>query len=245
VTARGGPGGVMALVRDNLARVRERVAAACQRAARPVESVRLVGVTKTVGPALARELVEAGCGDLAESRPQALWAKQEALADLGDRIRWHFIGHLQRNKLRRTLPLCHLVHSLDSLRLLDAIAAEAVGHGGTVDVLIEVNLTGETARTGLEPAAVRPLLDAWPVCGVRLCGLMGMASAPAAGDPPDTARRQFAGLRALRDRIEAERPGLRLPELSMGMSGDYEDAILEGATLVRIGSALWEGVADG
>lgn len=234
--------GLMTRVRDNLARVRERIEAACRTAGRSVGGVRLVGVTKAVDPARARALVEAGCLDLAESRPQALWAKQEALADVGD-IRWHLIGHLQRNKVRRTIASCHLLHSLDSQRLLTAIADEARDQGRTVDVLVEVNLTGSGARTGLAPEAVRPLLDAWPDAGVRLRGLMGMAAAPEPGAAVGEARRQFAGLRALRDRLRQERPDLDLDELSMGMSDDFEDAIREGATLVRVGSALWEGTA--
>lgn len=244
MTAAAVTGEPMKRVCDNLARVRERIEAACRAAGRTVASVGLVGVTKSVSPALARALLDAGCGDLAESRPQALWSKQEALADRGD-VRWHLIGHLQRNKVRRTLPLCHLVHSLDSQRLLAALAAEAHGLGLTTDVLIEVNLTGAAARTGIAPGAVRPLLDAWPDAGVRLRGLMGMAAAPEAGATADAARRQFAALRALRDRLREERPDLGLDELSMGMSDDFEDAILEGATLVRIGSALWEGVTAG
>lgn len=231
----------MATVRGNLERIRDRIATACDRAARPPEAVRLVGVTKSVDPGRARELVMAGCGDLAESRPQQLWARAASLADLGDRLRWHLVGHLQRNKVQRTLPVCHLIHSLDSPRLLDSLGREARSADCTARVLIEVDLTGSAARTGLPPEAVEPLLAGWPADGsVVACGLMGMASAPEPGAPAGRARRQFAALRELRDRLRPIVPGLT--ELSMGMSDDFEDAILEGATIVRIGSALWEGL---
>lgn len=234
-----------ARLHDNLAAVRERIAAACRRAGRPPDAVRLVGVTKYVSADLAAALVSAGCGDLAESRPQALWAKAEALARVEPPPRWHMVGHLQRNKVRRTIGLVSLLHSLDSRRLLDVLEAEARGIGRPCDVLVEVNLAGDPGRTGLGMEEVAPLLAAAADCGhVRVRGLMGMAGVPEGPDAAGQARRQFAALRELRERLRAEAPAtVALDELSMGMSGDFEEAILEGATLVRVGSALWEGVA--
>jgi len=233
-----------ARLHDNLAAVRERIAAACRRAGRPADDVRLVGVTKYVSAELTAALVAAGCRDLAESRPQALWAKAEALAGVEPPPRWHLVGHLQRNKVRRTIGVATLLHTLDSTRLLHVLEAEAALLGRPCDVLVEVNLAGDLGRTGLPAEEVAPLLAAAAGCGhVRVRGLMGMASVPEGLDAAGQARRQFAELRELRDRLRAETPApVTLDELSMGMSGDYEEAILEGATLVRVGSALWEGV---
>lgn len=240
------PESVRARVRENLARVRGRVDEACRRAGRAPADVRIVGVTKYVAADRARLLLESGCIDLAESRPQSLWEKAEALAAAAPKPRWHLVGHLQRNKIRRTLPLVSLLHSLDSRRLLDAVEAEAALAGSVCDALVEVNLTGDPARTGLAEAEVAPLVEA--ACGlkhVRLCGLMGMASAPEGPAAADVPRRQFARLREIRDALQQRvGPACPLDELSMGMSEDFESAILEGATLVRIGSALWEGITD-
>ena len=230
--------------RHNLASVRDRVAAACRSAGRDPGDVRLVGVTKYVSAESTRMLLDAGCIDLAESRPQSLWAKASALADHAPAPRWHLIGHLQRNKLRRTLPLVSLLHSLDSLRLLESIEAEASASGLVSDALIEVNLAGDPGRTGVMEADVPAVLEAaGRAPHVRVLGLMGMAAVPDGDDSGAAARRQFARLRELRDELAGRLPtvtGLR--ELSMGMSGDFEEAFLEGATLVRVGSALWEGI---
>jgi pyridoxal phosphate enzyme (YggS family) len=230
--------------RENLAAVRDRIAEACKRAGREPADVRLVGVTKYVTAESISMLLEAGCIDLGESRPQSLWAKAAAFATHAPAPRWHLIGHLQRNKLRRTLPLLSLLHSLDSLRLLEAVEAEAGAGGFVCDALVEVNIAGDPGRTGVMEADVAALLEAAVhTPHVRVLGLMGMAAAPEGEDGGATARRQFARLRELRDDLVARLPtptGLR--ELSMGMSGDFVEAILEGSTLVRIGSALWEGI---
>lgn len=231
-------------LRENLATVRGRIAEACRHAARRPEAVRLVGVTKYVSAELAAALLAAGCGDLAESRPQSLWAKAEALAGVAPPPRWHLVGHLQRNKVRRTIGLVALLHSLDSLRLAEAIDAEAALLGRPCDVLLEVNLAGDPGRTGVAEADVEPLLGslaAFPHLRVR--GLMGMASVPEGAHAAATARRQFARLRDLRDGMQARLgSAVALDELSMGMSDDFVEAILEGATIVRVGSVLWEGV---
>ncbi|MFM7076308.1 MAG: YggS family pyridoxal phosphate-dependent enzyme [Planctomycetaceae bacterium] len=237
--ADGHDDGMPGIVRATFERVRTEVAAACARAGRDPGGVTIVGVTKYVGVAAAGALLAAGCTDLAESRPQALWDKAAALP----RARWHLVGRLQRNKVRRTLPLVSLLHTLDSVRLLGAIEEEE-GAGRVLEVLVEVNLDGDPRRAGVAPDGLGALLDAAAASArVRVRGLMGMASLSGGDGGADTARRQFAALRALRERFAADHPGL--VELSMGMSGDFPEAILEGATIVRIGSALWEGLGAG
>ncbi len=225
-------------IADNLARVRGQIAEAARRSGRAAEAVRLVAVTKYASDDATRALVAAGGLDLGESRPQSLWQKAAALAGLP--IRWHFIGHLQRNKVRRTLPLLSLIHSIDSPRLLGAVDEEASALGRTVDVLLEVNISGDAAKTGLAVDDVAPLVQTardYPHVSIR--GLMAMASLEGAAA---AARRDFAALRMLRDRLNTDAPpGVALDELSMGMSDDFEIAIEEGATIVRVGSALFEG----
>lgn len=148
------------------------------------------------------------------------------------------IGHLQRNKIRRTLRCDPVVHSVDSQRVLEAIADEAVLRDYQADVLLEVNISGDQAKTGFAPEGLGRVLANLPSSGVRVLGLMAMAGW---GTDPDDARRQFAKTRQLRDEL-ASVTGCELPELSMGMSGDFVAAIAEGATMVRIGSRLFEGV---
>jgi pyridoxal phosphate enzyme (YggS family) len=224
---------------ENLARVRENIAAAAARSGRRPESVTLVGVTKYVEPSVARLLVDAGLNILGESRPQQLWQKAESLADL--QVSWHLIGHLQRNKVKRTLPLVDCIHSVDSRRLLQEISREAVSIQRTANVLLEVNISGDASKTGLKPDEIEPLFsEIIELPAVRVHGLMTMAGLKGG---VDRARRDFAALRMLRDRLQSNCPAnVVLKELSMGMSGDYEVAIEEGATIVRVGSALFEGI---
>ena len=213
------------------------MAAAAARAGRRAEDVRLVAVTKYVGPDEIRALVAAGCTDLGESRPQQLWDRAAELRDLP--IRWHMIGHMQRNKVERTLPLVAMIHSFDSLRLAEAIDAAAGKMDRKVPVLLEVNISREPAKHGFVPEEIEPLLPKLIESEhIEIRGLMCMAGLEGGGDE---ARRDFAALRTLRDRLQASCPAtVRLDELSMGMSGDYEIAIEEGATIVRVGSALFE-----
>jgi pyridoxal phosphate enzyme (YggS family) len=236
-------------IADNLRSVRERIAAAAESCGRTADEITLVGVTKYVGPQEAAELIAASCHDLGESRPQELWSKYDAAQRTGpssapiEPIRWHLVGHLQRNKVRRTLPLVSLIHSVDSERLLAAIdEVRAETAGGTTapcNVLLEVNTSGEAAKHGLAPAEIEPLLSTAPrFPHVRICGLMTMAALEGG---PEVAARNFATLRELRDRLKSNAPEcVQLNELSMGMSGDFEIAIREGATIVRVGSLLWE-----
>jgi pyridoxal phosphate enzyme (YggS family) len=240
----------MSRLLTNLAIVRQRIADAARRSGRFPQDITLVAVTKYVGDDVVAELVAAGCLDLGESRPQALWGKASAIeqrirqeAAQSRTVRWHLVGHLQRNKVDQTLPLVSLIHSADSVHLLKAINESAANRGGHVDVLIEVNVSGDAAKHGFAPAEVLqtlPTLAALEHVHVR--GLMCMAARD--GDD-EIARRNFIALRELRDHLTADQPdNVRLAELSMGMSGDYEIAIEEGATIVRIGSALFEGVGQ-
>jgi pyridoxal phosphate enzyme (YggS family) len=226
-------------IADNLHQVRERIDAAAVRSGRRAEDIQLVAVTKYVGLDEIRAVVATGCNVLGESRPQQLWERAEQLADLP--IRWHFIGHLQRNKIRRTLPSLAMIHSVDSPRLADALNQTAGELSLRVPVLLEVNTSGETAKGGFGPDEIEPemaTLAEYEHLEIR--GLMCMAALEGG---LETARGNFAALRTLRDSLRTNCPAnIVLDELSMGMSGDYEVAIEEGATIVRVGSALFEGI---
>jgi hypothetical protein len=220
----------------NCQKVIDRIAAAAASAGRSAEEITLVAVTKYVDAERAAALLAAGCRALGESRPQSLWEKADEPALAG--AEWHLIGHLQRNKIRRTLPFCALIHSVDSERLLDSIEQSAAELDLVCKVLLEVNISGDVAKHGLRPEELPALVarrEDWPHIDVR--GLMGMASREGGAA---TAQRNFAELRTLRDALGR---AAALPELSMGMSGDFEAAIAEGATIVRVGSALFEGVS--
>jgi PLP dependent protein len=231
----------VARIADNLSEIRRRIAAAAARSGRPPEGVKLVAVTKYVGVSVIRDLVAAGCHDLGESRPQELWAKSAELADPS--INWHLIGHLQRNKIDRTLPLVSLIHSVDSLRLSKSIDQAAAVLDVVVPILLEVNISGDSKKHGFTPDEMESrLVDIDEFDRVQVRGLMTMAGRE--GDL-DSARRDFARLRELRDQLRRDLPdGISLDDLSMGMSGDFEAAIEEGATIVRVGSALFEGVGE-
>jgi pyridoxal phosphate enzyme (YggS family) len=226
-------------IRDNLARVRENVASAAARSGRTPKSVKLVGVTKYVEPAIARLLVDAGLKDLGESRPQELWQKAEVLTDVP--VFWHMIGHLQRNKVKRTLPLVTSIHTADSLRLLEEISAEAIALNRRTDVLLEVNISRDAAKHGFRPDEIEPLLS--QIATLKNVDVLGLMTMAALEGGPDRARRDFASLRMLSERLKPKcSHNIAMNELSMGMSGDYEVAIEEGATIVRVGSALFERI---
>jgi pyridoxal phosphate enzyme (YggS family) len=219
-------------LRHNLDQVQHRITAACQRVGRNPADVTLVAVTKYANPDWIAPLVSLGVSDLGENRPQQLVER----AAIVPHARWHLIGQLQRNKVRSTLPHTVLIHSVDSLRLLQRISDIAGELGHTVPVLLQVNVSGEASKQGFAPDDLR---RDWPACQalphVQINGLMTMA--PLA-DNPEESRPTFRGLRELRDEFGPHAS----PMLSMGMSHDMEVAIEEGATLVRIGSALFEGL---
>ncbi|MFN6137807.1 MAG: YggS family pyridoxal phosphate-dependent enzyme [Planctomycetota bacterium] len=225
----------------NLQIVRQEMADACKKAGKTPAEVTLVAVTKTVSQQTCNELVRLGCLDLAENRPQVLWEKS---ASVDPQVRWHFIGHLQRNKSPRTVPLLDTMHALDSLRLAEQMTKDSVPEknlgGKKLRVLLELNITQDKTKTGLSPTEAQGVLEkylATPLWQERLdlCGLMGMSSLQ--GDIAQT-RREFESIRLLRDRWQ-DAYQIRLPELSMGMSDDFQIAIQEGSTLVRIGSRLY------
>ncbi len=225
------------ILKQNLAEVERRIAEACRRAGRAREEATLVAVTKYVNAATARRLVELGVANLGESRPQELWRKATAVPE----ARWHLVGHLQRNKIEKTLPLVRMIHSVDSVRLLEALEAEAVRQNRTAEVLLELNLSQEASKHGFTEANASSIPGALAKLGrVRAVGLMTMA---ALGANAEESRPAFAALRKWRDRLKAEFPAeYGFHHLSMGMTNDFEIAIEEGATLVRIGSALFRGL---
>jgi len=227
-------------IAENVAEVRQRMAEAARAGGRNPDEVRLVAVTKYVGLEEIRATVEAGCRVLGESRPQQLWERAAALAEWP--AEWHMIGTLQRNKVRRTLPLVTMVQSVDDPALVEAIERIAAELNLRVPILLEVNVSSESSKHGFAPDAVEPYLPELARCRhVEMRGLMTMAALDGGAD---RARRDFAALRGLRDRLLKNCPeGIGLTELSMGMSGDYEVAIEEGATIVRVGSALYEGLS--
>lgn len=236
------------VIERNLSSVKERLVAACRRAGRRTSEVTLVGVTKYAQMDWVQKLMALGVQHFGESRPQQLIARVAQMAAVkipsappAELVHWHLIGHLQRNKVRVVLPVVSLIHSVDSLRLLDQIERVADELDLRPRVLIEVNLTGDPKKHGFSRD---DLLENWSsalaVRRVQITGLMTMA---AFSENPEESRATFADLRTLRDQLVQMSPaGINLPELSMGMTGDFEVAIEEGATIVRIGSALWEGL---
>jgi pyridoxal phosphate enzyme (YggS family) len=227
-------------LRNRIDAVEERLRTACERSRRRRADVTLVAVTKTVSSAVAEMLPGLGVLDLGENRPQELWRKAAVLPQT---VRWHLIGHLQRNKIERTLSLVHSIHSVDSLRLLTALDAEAATRQAAPEVLLEVNASREANKHGFTPEEVIGLAPAlWEVRHLSVVGLMTMA---AYEDDPERCRPTFALLRDLRDRLRKELGAPdALPHLSMGMSNDFEVAVQEGATLVRLGSVLFEGLTE-
>lgn len=214
-----------------IAQVRERIAAH-QRRAGWSHPVTIVAVTKTHGPEVVRAAFHAGLAALGENRVQEALPKQEAVSDLP--IAWHLIGTLQRNKVRQVVGRFALIHSVDRLELAQELQ-KRVPPGSRQPVLVQVNCSDEPQKGGVAPAELLPLLDA--LRGLDRLEPRGLMTMAALTDDQTDQRRAFARLRRLRD--EAEREGHRLPELSMGMSNDYPVAVEEGATIVRLGTALF------
>ncbi|BCX04695.1 MAG: YggS family pyridoxal phosphate enzyme [Candidatus Roseilinea sp.] len=240
-------------VQRALAQVRERIAEACLRAGRSPDSVTLVAVSKTFPAAAVVEAIAAGQRDFGENRLEEALEKINDVAALlaGEAsaagLRWHLIGHLQSRKARDAAGNFHLIHSVDSLKLASKLSARCAARSVVQPVLLECNVSGEASKHGF-------LLHGWeraPACldgfagqvaqiaalpNIRVCGLMTMAPIV---ERPDEARPVFASLRALRDALCARLPDLSLDHLSMGMTDDFEAAIAEGATMVRIGRAIF------
>ena len=213
-----------------LAAVRETIERARQRGGHG-QTVTIVAVTKTYGPEAPVAAWEAGLRDVGENRVQEAVAK---MAQVAVPVRWHLIGHLQRNKVKQ-LDGFHLVHSMDSARLADALASHGEARGRPLDVLVQVNVSGEGTKGGYEPGSLEPEAERLRrLAGLVVRGVMTMAPFDAA---PETLRAVFAGARRCREMLRAA--GHPAEELSMGMSGDYEIAVEEGATLVRLGTVLF------
>lgn len=240
-------------LRSNIETVRGSIAAACDRAGRRPADVRVVAVTKYASLDVVRALLTVGVADLGESRVQQLVSRaaklgaslaawDETQRGLSESPTWHMIGHLQRNKVKTLLPRSRTLHSLDSQRLIEEIDKQAERTDAVVDVLLEVNLSGEARKHGVPSTNVVALAEAaLQSRHLRLRGLMTMAPA---GPDPECARPHFARLRELLEDLRTRGGGgPSCRHLSMGMSQDYAVAVEEGATLVRIGSALFEGLA--
>ena len=221
-------------LKEILDEVRGKIAAACARSGRDPGEVEIVAVTKTHGEEVVREAWEAGLAIVGENKVQeAAWKKAASAAGPS----WHLIGHLQNNKVRPALELFDFIHSVDSVKLADRINLIADEIGASPHILLEVNVSGEKSKSGLEPGAVRGVVEhILSECPrITLEGFMTMA--PFSENPED-ARPYFRRLRELRDGLERELK-IGLPRLSMGMSGDYEVAVEEGATWVRLGTVLF------
>lgn len=217
------------MVDENLRQVRERIFAAARGAGREAADVRLLCVTKGVSVERIREAVAAGVREIGENRVQEAQGKKPAL---GRDLRWHLIGRLQRNKARPAAGLFDVIHSVDSPELVDALGKQG---GRELEVLIQVNVSGEASKGGCRPEEAQALAEAIrKTKSLKWTGLMTMAPY---SENPEAARPVFRRLRELRDRLEKEF-GLKLG-LSMGMSGDFETAVQEGATMVRIGAAIF------
>jgi hypothetical protein len=227
---------VEARLKENLDRVLERIAAAARRSGRQARQVTLVAVVKRRPIEAVRTLYTFGVRDVGENYPQELWEKSAALNDL--EIRWHLIGHLQSNKAKKTWPMVHMVHGVDSLKLLRVLDELSVGLARPASVCLQVNASGEATKHGWTPEAL--LADSEAIAACQHVPIMGLMTMAAPCDDPEEVRPTFTRLRDLLELLR-QRTGLALPELSMGMSGDYEVAIEEGATMVRVGTALFEG----
>lgn len=218
---------------DRLNRLEERIAAACARAGRARADVTLVAVSKTHPPETIAEAASLGLRVFGENKVQEARAK---IPECPGHLSWHLVGHLQSNKAKPAVELFDVIHSVDSEKLVRVLNSASDAAGRALKILLEVNVSGEASKFGLSPDAVQPVLEVANECPrLIVAGLMTMA--PFATDP-EKARPYFAKLRELRDRLARE-TGVPLEELSMGMSGDFEPAIEEGATLIRIGTLLF------
>lgn len=215
-------------VGERYERVLERAAAAAERVGREPSEITVVAIAKTFGVAAVLDALEAGVTDVGENRAQEFRDKH---AVVGDRARWHFVGHLQTNKVRQVVGAVVLIHSVDRFGLAEAISRRAERLGVVQDVLIEVNVAGEASKHGVEPARTPALAE--EISGLAGIAVRGLMTMPPLAPTPEESRRHFKELSALAAHVGDA------PELSMGMSGDFEVAIEEGATIVRVGEAIF------
>jgi len=224
------------MIAENIENIRRRIDLACQKSGRSPSEVTLVAVSKTFSAEMIDEAVAGGITDIGENYVQELLKKRELVQS--PNIRWHFIGHLQSNKIRYLIRWVHLIQTVDSIGLAREINRLAVGAGRTVDVLIEVNTTGEKGKFGVAPEQVAKLVNGMASCtNIRVYGLMTMG--PFLPDP-EGSRPMFRTLRILKEEISSlPYENVEMKHLSMGMTGDFEVAIEEGATIIRIGTAIF------
>lgn len=219
----------------NVERVQKRIAAACERSGRTAQEVTLLAVSKTMAPERIRRAYDAGLRHFGENRVQEAQAKRPALSDLD--ITWHLVGHLQTNKVKQAVSLFQWIHSVDSFRVAETLHNSAPSGGSRLPVLIEVNLANEVAKSGVDESTTLALAQQVMMLGnLELRGLMAV---PPFFENPEATRPFFQRLRVLRDNTAAGLEKVALPDLSMGMSHDFEVAIEEGATIVRVGTAIF------
>jgi PLP dependent protein len=223
----------MSSVAENLERVRERIAQAATKAGRAVDEIELVAITKTHDAERVREGIEAGQILFGESRVQEARVK---IPELPSNLRWHFVGHLQKNKIRHALPLFELIHSVDSFSLAQEINRIAEEEGMHPRVLLEVNVASEGSKFGFRPDKLRQDMEA--LLALPRLSIEGLMTIPPLAKEAEASREYFVDLRKLRDRLETEFQ-MKLPHLSMGMTNDFPVAVEEGATLVRVGTAIF------
>lgn len=223
----------MTSIAENLERVREQIVQAAAKAGRNAGDVELVAITKTHAPEKVREAIEAGQTLFGESRVQEARAK---IPELPSSLRWHFVGHLQKNKIRHALPLFEFFHSIDSLALAQEMDRIAADEGMRPRVLLEVNVAGEGSKFGFAPDKLREQMEA--LLALQRLSILGLMTIPPLADKAEASRTHFVRLRDLRDRLQAEFH-VDLPQLSMGMTQDFAIAVEEGATLVRVGTAIF------
>ena len=220
-------------IAENLQRVREQMAQAAAKAGRPVEEIELVAITKTHPAEKVREAIEAGQTLFGESRVQEARRK---IAELPSNVRWHFVGHLQKNKVRHALPLFEMIHSVDSLALAEEINRIAQEEGLHPRVLLEVNVGGEGSKFGFAPEKLRTELES--LLALPRLSILGLMCIPPIAQEVEASRKYFVQLREFRDSLQTEFR-VDLAQLSMGMTQDYWIAVEEGATLVRVGTAIF------
>lgn len=220
-------------IATNLTEVRQRIDAACRRAGREPQPVELIAVSKTFPVSDIAEAVKAGQQVFGESRLQEAEAKIDALPAS---LSWHFIGGVQRNKVRKILQKFGVIHAIDSLRLAEYVNGIVGELGHAAEIFLQVNIGGEASKGGFEPEVLRQEIG--KLCALDHLRILGLMCIPPEGPDAESARRWFVSLRELRDEIEAI-SGRQFSQLSMGMSGDYEVAIEEGATHVRVGSLIF------
>lgn len=225
----------MGVIADNVAKLRERINGAARRAGVSPEGIQVVAVTKTVQVEAIREAIEAGITAIGENRVQEAWSK---FPEVGRGVKWHLVGHLQTNKAGRAAELFDVVHSIDSSRVARVLSRHAVEQGRDVDALVQVNTTGEDAKFGVPPQdAIALLEEVAPLPAIHVRGLMTIGPFR---PNPEEARPSFHGLRKLAEKIDSQKfAGVEMKWLSMGMSGDFEVSIEEGANLIRIGTAIF------